>query len=533
VRQLTVRRSAADLPARLAALEIAVEQADGRVEDAVVAEAREVLARADERMRLSDHTVVALAGPTGSGKSSIFNVLAGLYLSPAGVRRPTTGTTFACVWGTDSAGPLLDWLDVPRRHARESVLDLEPQSDLDGLVLLDLPDHDSTEAGHRVEVDRLVQMVDLFVWVMDPQKYADAALHDRYLRPLAGHADVTVVVLNQVDRLGSRDADRCAADLAKLLAADGLEGVRVIKTSAQTGQGLDELRKVLGERVAERRARADRLAADVARVSRRLASFCGDPGRAGVGSRERAKLLAALGAAAGVPAVAEAVRSSYVSRAVVATGWPVTRWLRLLRPDPLRRLHLDGAGRTSLAGPTPVQRSQVDTAVRAVVEDVSEGMPQAWIDAVRRAARSDEDRLADTLDAAIGGTDLGMDRRPVWWRLGSALQWLLLAVAVLGAVWLLALVGFSYLRLPQPGTPEVGDVPVPTLMLIGGELLGILLAGVTRLFGAIGGRRRKRRAEARMREQIEQVAQRQVLEPVAAEVDRYQRFCRALGDARR
>jgi hypothetical protein len=58
----------------------------------------------------------------------------------------------------------------------------------EGVVLLDLPDHDSTEVSHHLEVDRLVQLADLLVWVLDPQKYADAAIHDRYLKPLASHA---------------------------------------------------------------------------------------------------------------------------------------------------------------------------------------------------------------------------------------------------------------------------------------------------------------------------------------------------------
>ena len=56
-----------------------------------------------------------------------------------------------------------------------------------GVVLLDLPDHDSTEVSHHLEVDRLVQLADMLVWVLDPQKYADAAIHDRFLKPLAGH----------------------------------------------------------------------------------------------------------------------------------------------------------------------------------------------------------------------------------------------------------------------------------------------------------------------------------------------------------
>ena len=85
-------------------------------------------------------------------------------------------------------------------------------------MLLDLPDHDSTEMAHRLEVDRLVALVDVLVWVLDPQKYADAAVHDRYLRPLARHGDVMVVVLNQVDRLAAADVPDAVADVRRLLA---------------------------------------------------------------------------------------------------------------------------------------------------------------------------------------------------------------------------------------------------------------------------------------------------------------------------
>ena len=97
--------------------------------------------------------------------------------------------------GRTGADRLLDWLEVPRRHRHE------PEPALDGLVLLDLPDHDSVKLEHRLEVDRLVGLVDVLVWVLDPEKYADAAVHDRYLAPLAGHAGVLLVVLNQIDRL--------------------------------------------------------------------------------------------------------------------------------------------------------------------------------------------------------------------------------------------------------------------------------------------------------------------------------------------
>ena len=112
--RLRGRHRRADLPAMLAALDEAVEALDGRAAPALLDRARAVSTRAGERLRLSgEHTVVALAGSTGSGKSSLFNVLSGADISPAGVRRPTTAKAYASVWGSDGAAPLVQWLGVP------------------------------------------------------------------------------------------------------------------------------------------------------------------------------------------------------------------------------------------------------------------------------------------------------------------------------------------------------------------------------------------------------------------------------------
>src|SRR4051794_38009790 len=86
---------------RLAALRQAVGGADGRVELPEVGAARALLAKAGARAALGDATVVALAGATGSGKSTLFNALSGSEVSTSGVRRPTTGVAHATVWGGD------------------------------------------------------------------------------------------------------------------------------------------------------------------------------------------------------------------------------------------------------------------------------------------------------------------------------------------------------------------------------------------------------------------------------------------------
>ncbi|HEY7145730.1 MAG TPA: GTPase [Streptosporangiaceae bacterium] len=238
-------------------------------------DAEDLLARAGERLRLSaSHTVVALAGGTGSGKSSLFNRLAGADFSTVGVTRPITRDAHACVWGVAGSGPLLEWLGVPRRYryARGSALDRGEQA-MAGLVLLDLPDHDSVVAGASDQVDRLIGLADLMVWVLDPQKYADAAVHRRFLVPLAGHSDVVAVVLNQCDLLTGGQVEDCITDLRRLLDSEGLTEVPILATSADTGTGIGELRTMLVDAVRQRRAASARISADLDQVAARFAEF--------------------------------------------------------------------------------------------------------------------------------------------------------------------------------------------------------------------------------------------------------------------
>jgi GTP-binding protein EngB required for normal cell division len=271
------------MPARLASLTELTRIGTGRAgadgfSPDLLSDAEMLVRRSSERMRMSaSHTVVALAGGTGSGKSSLFNALAGANFSPAGVTRPTTKHLHACVWGMEGAAPLLDWLSVQRRHryGRASALD-DGEASLTGLLLLDLPDHDSVVTGSAAMVDRLVKLVDMLVWVLDPLKYADDSVHRRYLMPLAGRASVTAVVLNQVDTLSPEQAADCEADLRRLLDTEGLTETPVLVTSAVTGAGLDDLRRALARAVALKRAASDRITADINAMVERFAVYAGD-----------------------------------------------------------------------------------------------------------------------------------------------------------------------------------------------------------------------------------------------------------------
>lgn len=548
----------AGLADRVRALAEAVEACQGRVDEEIVAEARRVTQQVDQRLALSGSaTVVALAGATGSGKSSLFNAVSGTDLARVGVRRPTTSEPLAVTWGDEPTEDLLDWLQVSRRHAIATEgnaagarLDGPGGSGgLDGLVLLDLPDHDSTEKGNQLQVDRMVRLVDVMVWVVDPQKYADAVLHDRYLKPLVEHAPVMVVVLNQVDRLDAAQRKACLRDLRRLLDSEGLTRTEIRAVSAETGEGLVELRELIADRVAGKLAAARRLSADVATVADRLAAASGSAAAPELSKRSVSAMNAAMAEAAGAEAVAEAVRDAWRVRGAAATGWPVVAWVGRLKPDPLRRLHLDrlptsakgppkaidptAVGRTSLPARSGVQAARVDTAVRALADEASAGLSRGWADAVRNAARAEEPRLADRLDRAVARTDLDIDRRRRWWQLVRVLQWVLLAAVVAGLLWLGSAFVLAYLQLPPLPDVTWARLPAPTVLVLGGILAGLLLAGASRIGVVVGAGRRERTARTALRRSVAGVTNELVVQPIQAELDRYARARTALERATR
>ena len=517
------------LDRRLAALREAADLAADRLDDADVEAARAVVERAGARLGLGlESTVVALAGPTGVGKSLLFNVLTGAELAAVGRRRPTTAAGQAAIWG-EGGDALLDWLEIGRRHR---VAD----DGLGGLVLLDLPDFDSIEASHRLEAERVVGLADLVLWVVEPQKYADASLHDRYLRPLATHAAAMGVVLNQADLLGTDDVDAWRRDMERLLERDGLPKLPLVVVSARDGDGVPELRRLLAERVAARDAAVAKLAADLEQAAEPLAASC--EGRArGVRAEDSRRLQEALEEAAGVPTVVRAVRDAHLRRGALATGWPLIRWLRRFRPDPLRRLRLSDSPapqtRTSMPAPTDVQRAQVASAARRLADGAAEGLAPPWPRLVREAAVAADDQVADRLDRAVAGADLRVSR-PRWWRVAGWLQGALALALAAGAVWLAALALLGWLRIEDVvPLPEVEGIPIPTWLLLGGAVAGLLLAFLARLVNGAGANRRARRAGRSLREQVDAVAQELVIVPVEDELGVRERLCSALVTARK
>jgi GTP-binding protein EngB required for normal cell division len=516
---------------RLTALEESVELARARVAIPQLVEAGAVCERARGRLgHGTHHAVVAIAGPTGGGKSTLLNALSGGELSPPGLRRPTTAAATAAVWGPD-VEPLLRWLEISSAHPAPLSSAPLDAVDLDGLVLVDLPDHDSIERTHQLEMERLTDLADLLLWVTDPQKYADASVH-RYLRNLAGQDAAIIVVLNQIDLLAPAELEICLAELTTILRDDGLDHVTVLPVSAATGTGIEQLRVRLADVVATRRAAVDRAVLAVSTAARDLDDALDlDLPATGV-TGDRGRLATELAAAAGADTACEAIAASHRRMATMRTGWPVTRWISAVRRDPLRTLRSTGQPSTPPAtvGPDAIepvpsgpQDASVDgarirAAVRTYVEQAVPSESPTWQAVGRDAATRHGEALTRTARQTVAAATLEPTSLPRWWKLAAFLQRLAGLAAVAGLVWLVGIAALEWAKVPQLPLPEIGDVPVPTALLLGGVLVGLLTAWLSRLLAGVGARRRATAARSRIQHAVDEVAAELVVAPIDAEV---------------
>ena len=277
-----------DLTALLEKADLALGSAAGVVAEDSIAPLIQTIRTVRARLSYPEEIlVVALAGGTGSGKSSLFNAMTGEDLAETGGVRPTTSHPAAAV--PESAGATMDGylerLGIAERHTHPGP----------PICLIDLPDTDSVEQSHRLRVDRVLPMVDVVVWVADPEKYRDARLHHEYLVPLAPYAGQFVFALNQMDRLDQAEVEQVSSDLADALTDDGFRDPVVLTVAANPPvgppMGIEDLYAALESR-RQSRALYGKVLTDLAEATRDLEA------RAGTGldfdARARATLDSAV-----------------------------------------------------------------------------------------------------------------------------------------------------------------------------------------------------------------------------------------------
>lgn len=441
---------------RLDRLQTAVQAGGPYFDPFVSARAQEDLRAAEERMQLGlDLTVAALVGGTGSGKSTMFNALTELDFADAGELRPTTERATACTWNVN-ADEMLDYLEVDesRRIEYESILTAGHNMGLDGLVLLDLPDHDSVRVGHSHQVSRLIPMVDLLVWVLDPQKYADDVLHQGYLAALKERQDAMVVVLNQIDTIAEEQRSVILADLRKLLDQDGLPEVPILTASALYGQGIDSIRDELRKAVAGTSAAARTASAELDAIAGRLRQNLGTA-EPELGAETVSDITEQVMNASGIPAVVESIRSSGVQYRKAA-----------------------------LATPEQPANTMVVAIRDAWVAHLRSDMPPLWQTALTGAV-SEPNELRRKIGEALHAVSLP--------RMGRITMWLLALLATFAAVGgiVLAVLGYPY-----------SDTDMRILLGVGGVALGTILIVLSRSIGKIMADREANSYERKVRKKI-------------------------------
>lgn len=584
-------------------LKDAISYGEGRVPETVLLDAAETLERLSQRRELStEHTVIGFFGATGSGKSTLFNAIAGQNIALSAPTRPTTSTVQAAIWEAEGSEELLDWLGIDKRvypqtqalaaegdategnkatggaAAPNAVTEPAPglfnrirravggrgemRTRTGGLILLDMPDFDSVTTTNRDLAARMMRYVDVLVWVVDPQKYADAVIHRDFMVPLAASGAQALCVLNQADKLAPAEVPAVLASLTRLLQVEGTDAhllAAPIAVSARTGEGVDALRDLLAQVAAAKSLSLQRTDAQLHATASQLRTYAGgeDTVLAGAYALEaERKLVQACYTSSHAEQVLQAATASYRRAAGQHTGWILTRWMSRLKADPLRRLHLGQQDEkkseskaekfAGMLGPdsenapelvasslpplSAAQKAGMANAVRQYSKQMANRIDEPWKRSMKEAALSREAELPDLLERDMVRIDYGLGRTRAPWVIFNALQWIALLSALVGVAWLTLISGMAYLQiqLPPAPTPEGSPVPLPTLLLLLGVLLGIASAGVGRLLTAMGSRYYARKLRGRLQTGVEKAVQTCVVAPIQQEAKRLNAYRKAL-----
>ena len=463
--------------------------------------------------------VLALAGGTGVGKSTLLNAIAGENVSSASARRPTTAEPVAWVPSgrRRELSDLLAWLGVT------SVREHDGGANAD-VAILDLPDFDSVAPEHRARVDALLPRVDAVAWVVDPEKYKDDVVHATYLREFAPRLRRQIVVLNRSDLLAPDDARRVSDDLRAELRRDGAASVEVVATSAKDGAtGISALRAWLDSGVEAKRVVASRVAAEAVAAVRDLARQAAvlDGARPLIDGARRERALAAV--ARGALAVVDipglerqavaATRLAARPRGAGPFGHVTSAIYRLTgraraSADPARYLRRWHARGSLVAAVEPLR--ELVTATLPTVPGPLRGAV-----ATLSAPAALDQRLADTLDRAITAeaADFRVPTSWVWSVIGIA-QYAVTGVLIFCGIWFGSLFLIHDAPVSAVQVPYLGLVPVPVALLVGTLIVGFVLAQLLRLHAGWLGRRWARRLGSRITAEVRQRVSDDLLLPI-------------------
>ena len=296
--------------------------------------------------------LVLLLGPTGSGKSSLLNTIAGAEVSRAGVLRPTTREAILYASEGD-AKQILSGARL-RLIAADRIVHAVAPASSSGVAVIDAPDIDSVERDNRLLADILLEACDLCVFVTTATRYADLVpwqvLHRVQERGLP-----LVVLLNRVPR-ESHDRDVVLADARRLLSESGMreedhtldllavtEGDVDARINGLAGESIRPLLDRIGELASEtaerRRMALDALAGAIGGLTPLVHAVADDLEHEAIDADALRRIAASMYATE-LESLAGELQGSLVLRAEV-----LRRWNDFVGADQVARFISTGIGR--------------------------------------------------------------------------------------------------------------------------------------------------------------------------------------------
>jgi len=365
--------------------------------------------------------LVLLLGPTGAGKSSLLNTIAGAEVSRAGVLRPTTRE--AILYASESDGKQILSGARLRLASTDRIVHAIAPATSSGVAVIDAPDIDSVERDNRVLADLLLEACDLCVFVTTATRYADLVpwqvLHRAQERGLP-----LVVVLNRVPA-DDRDREVVLADARRLLAEAGMREADDTLDLIAVTEGdidpsvnglarekvrplLDRIEQLASESAERRTVAVDSLAGAVRGLAPLVHNVADDLEHEAIDA-EALRRIAETSYAEELAALSRTLRSGVLLRSEV-----LRRWHDFVGADQITRFVSSGLGR--LRGLLMTAFRGSPTAPVAMVEEEVASTLEAFAlrhasDAARRTATTWSDRS----DAAAL-----IDRDPTLWSASEA-----------------------------------------------------------------------------------------------------------------
>lgn len=182
----------------------------------------QALALLEKSRQIKPSIVIGIIGGTGVGKSTLINALAHEEISQASDRRPYTDR--AVIYRHQDQ----DSLSSGREDLFKSPDAIHVIDSIKDIVIVDMPDIDSHNRGNERTVLELAPLLDMVIWVVTPEKYADASLFE-FLKNCGAHQSNFIFVFNKSDQL----LDETSAD--KYLKLKEALGDFIFQLKSQTG----------------------------------------------------------------------------------------------------------------------------------------------------------------------------------------------------------------------------------------------------------------------------------------------------------